>query len=485
MAADGLQAGIDKLRAAGAADHTLVAFARYHDRLRAGDRGMLAESDIEPVAWVPDLDGDGMADRPIDQAGLDPRHAEGGRDPGAEPDHDRALLDQVVVVKLNGGLATTMAAGAGKGLLEVKPGLTFVDLAVHQIHHLRRRTGCRLPLLLLTSSANEGATRRALARRIPPGSAPVLFTQAPWPRLRTDDLHPVSWPDDPALEWAPAGHGEVYVALAASGQLRQLLGDGIRYAVVGSIDNVAAQVDSRIPAAMAAASAPFLMEVADRTPVDRKGGHLAQRRDGSLVLRELAQTPAEDRERFHDVERHRYFNTNTVWIDLEALDRLLGDEIHPPDLPLIANRKRLDPYDPSSPEVLQIETAMGAAISVFPQAAARRVDRSGFNPVRSTAELLAARSDAYRLTDEHRLVLAPERGGLAPVVELDPVHFSRQRDFEARFPAGPPSLVDCERLTVRGDVVFGAGVRVRGSVTVEADGPGPRLIADGTRLGGG
>jgi UTP--glucose-1-phosphate uridylyltransferase len=51
-------------------------------------------------------------------------------------------------------------------------------------------------------------------------------------------------------------------------------------------------------------------------------------------------------------------------------------------------------------------------------------------------------------------------------------------DFEPRFPAGPPSLVECERLTVSGDVTFGRGVVIRGTVTVQ----GPARIEDGAEL---
>ena len=305
------------------------------------------------------------------------------------------------------------------------------------------------------------------------------------PRLRADDLRPVDWPRDPALEWAPAGHGDVFPALGESGRLRALLADGYRHACISSIDNVASLVDSRVVTLMEQESIPFLMEVADRTDADRKGGHLARRRGGGLVLRELAQAAPEDAAAFQDIDRHRYFNTNTIWVDLEALDGLLGACDQVLDLPLIANHKQVDPYDDSSPEVIQIESAMGSAISVFPGAAARRVERRGFNPVKTTAELLAVRSDAYVLTDEFRLEVAPERGGRPPTIDLDPVHFSRQRDFDARFPTGPPSLIECDELVVRGDVVFGPEVVVKGTALVEQDGPGPRLIESGTILGDG
>jgi len=247
---------------------------------------------------------------------------------------------------------------------------------------------------------------------------------------------------------------------------------------------VAAGVDARVASVMQRESLPFLMEVADRTDVDRKGGHLARRRGAGLILRDLAQTPPAEEEAFHDIERHRFFNTNTIWVDLRALEEGLGAPGAGLDLPLIANHKRVDQYDDTSPEVIQLETAMGAGISAFAGADARRVGRGRFDPVKSTAELLAVRSDAYALTADHRLALVPEREGRAPIIELDAARFARQRDFDQRFPSGPPSLRECVRLVVRGDVTFGPDVVVRGSVHIDHRGPAPRHIEGGSVLRG-
>ena len=87
------------------------------------------------------------------------------------------------------------------------------------------------------------------------------------------------------------------------------------------------------------------MEAADRTESDRKGGHLARRPDGGLVLREIAQTPDEDEAAFQDVSRHRYFNCNTLWVNLRALAKRLADGGGVLELPMIVNRKTVDPAD--------------------------------------------------------------------------------------------------------------------------------------------
>jgi UTP--glucose-1-phosphate uridylyltransferase len=218
------------------------------------------------------------------------------------------------------------------------------------------------------------------------------------------------------------------------------------------------------------------MEVVRGTPADRKGGHIARRRaDGRLVLRETAQTPEGD-DSFTDVERWRFYNTNNLWIDLRALRRLL--DLHPagPDLPLIVNRKTVDPADPSTPEVLQLETAMGAAIGALDGARAVLVPRARFAPVKTTDDLLLVRSDAYTLNGAGHL--APTFDGPPPVVALDPDHYRLLPDLERRFPHGPPSLRAARSLTVHGDVAFGAGVTVAGDVALH----GPARIPDGARL---
>jgi UTP--glucose-1-phosphate uridylyltransferase len=370
-------------------------------------------------------------------------------------------------------------------LLTVKDGLTFLDLIARQILSIRRRSGLRVPLVLMNSFATHGDTLAALDR-YPDLAADVAiaFVQNSFPRLRPDDLMPVSWPENPALEWAPPGHGDLYTSIATSGMLGQLLTHDYRYAFVSNSDNLGATLEQSILAWFAGAQIPFVMEVATRTEADRKGGHLARLRGDGLVLRERAQTSEEDLPAFQDIMRHRFFNTNNLWLDLEALAQVLENRDGILGLPMIVNRKPIDPSDPSSPEVIQLESAMGAAIGVFEGAQALRVPRRRFAPVKTTDDLLAVRSDAYVLTEEAQVELARERGDRPPVVELDPRFYKLLPDFDARFPAGAPSLVACERLRVVGDVRFGRDVIVRGSVTIEHAGPAQLRIEDGAVLQG-
>ena len=461
---DALNASLDKMRADGVAEVAVKTFAHYYERLRAGEAGVLAESEIEPVTELPDAD-----ELPDDEEGA------------------REALEHTVVIKLNGGLGTSMGMTGPKSLLEVKDGLTFLDITVRQILDLRRRMDAPLPLVLMNSFATREASLAALQPydELAVDGVAADFLQSKVPKLAAEDLSPASWPADPGLEWAPPGHGDLYPSLLSSGMLDALRDGGYRYAFVANVDNLGAVMEPRILAWFAREQIPFLMEVADRTAADRKGGHLARRPDGGLVLREIAQTPDADVETFQDIARHRFFNTNTLWIDLRVLRDVLDEREGVLGLPMIVNRKTVDPGDASSTPVIQLETAMGAAIDVFDGARAVRVPRERFAPVKTTDDLLALRSDAYVLRGDGTIAIAPERDGAgAPLVQLDPKHYKLVRDFEARFAAGAPSLVGAERLTVRGDVAFGAGVVVRGAVTVEHDGDGQRLIDDGALLDG-
>ncbi|MDP9345828.1 MAG: UTP--glucose-1-phosphate uridylyltransferase, partial [Actinomycetota bacterium] len=396
-----------RMRDDGAGPAALAAFARRLDQLAAGPgAGLLPGDELEPVADPPrlaDLDGDAQDVR--------------GR---------------VAVIKLNGGLGTSMGLRAPKSLIEVKPGHTFLDLIVRQA----RAQG--LPLVLMNSATTRDPSMAAA------GGGVRDFVQGREPRLWADSREPVDWPADRALEWCPAGHGDVYVSLEESGMLATLRAEGVDWAFMSNADNLGAIADLRLPAWAEAQGAPFVMEVVRGAAGDRKGGHLA-RHDGRLVLRETAQVPDGD-ESFAGVDRWRFYNTNNLWVDLRRLDPAALD------LPLIVNRTPVDPADPASPDVLQLETAMGAAIGAIDGARAVHVPRARFAPVKTTDGLLLVRSDAYALREDG--VLEPRFDGDPPVVTLGPAA-RRLEDFEARFPAGPPSLRDRTAFTVR--TAFGPG----------------------------
>lgn len=460
MSAEGLQEAVDKMESGAVHPTAIAVFSHYYKQLETGATGLIAEADIRPLESPPRL-----CDTTI----------------GA--DAAREALDATVVIKLNGGLGTSMGMARAKSLLPVRDGLTFLDLIVRQVLSARERWGARLPLLLMNSFRTRDDTLAALAPYddLPVDGLPLDLVQNREPKLLSDTLAPARWQVDPSLEWCPPGHGDLYTALSASGVLTSLLRAGVRYANVSNADNLGATADERVAAWFAASGAPFAVEVCPRTLADRKGGHLAVRRgDGQLILRDSAQTAPEDADAFADVTRHRYFNTNNLWLDLRVLEDVLGSHDGVLGLPIMRNVKNLDPTDKNSPKVIQIETAMGAAVEVFPGSLAIEVDRSRFLPVKTTNDLLTLRSDVYSVDETGSVGLAT---GVreAPYVDLDPAHYRLLADFEARFPAGPPSLRAARALRVAGDWTFGRGVVVRGDVAVTAEGS-PGRIPDGTEL---
>jgi UTP--glucose-1-phosphate uridylyltransferase len=449
-------ASLAKMEAAGAHPAELAAMRVRLEQLDRPEAGQLPGSSLEPLGDLPRLE-----DLP-------------------SPDGARAreVLDQLAVLKLNGGLGTSMGLSGPKSLLTVKPGTTFLDVIATQVLKLRERYEARLPLLLMDSASTRGASLELLHRYdgLKGQAVPLDFLQGREPKLRADDLMPVEWPADPDLEWCPPGHGDLYTALAASGTLDALLDAGIRWIFVSNSDNLGALADVRLATWIAAEEVPFTLEAVRGTPADRKGGHLAQR-DGQVVLRETAQVPEGD-DSFSDVERWRWYNTNNLWVDLRALRELQAADPAAPALPLIVNRKTVDPRDKTSTPVIQLESAMGAAVGSIPGARAVHVPRSRFAPVKTTNDLLVVWSDAYELTEDGQMASTVD--GPGPVVTLDDDHFKLVPDFAARFPEGAPSLRRCERLRVEGDVTFGAGVVVEGDVRVV----GPATIADGQVLRG-
>jgi UDP-N-acetylglucosamine pyrophosphorylase len=372
-----------------------------------------------------------------------------------------------------------MGLESPKSLLPVKDGYTFLDLIARQVLDLRERHRTPLRFLLMNSFSTSEPTLKALARHPSLGDPKSLeLLQNFVPKVDAATLRPAQWPTNAQLEWCPPGHGDLYAALLGSGWLDRLLADGVKYLFVSNADNLGASLDLKLLEYFAGSDRPFLMEVCERTAADRKGGHLAQR-NGQLLLRESAQCPASDEAAFQDITRHRFFNTNNLWVRLDVLAEVLRRHEGLIPLPMIKNVKTLDPRDAASPKVVQLETAMGAAIECFDQAGAIVVPRSRFAPVKACSDLLAIRSDAYVITTDWRIELRPERQGQPPALDLDGRHYKHVDQLDALTPDGPPSLLRCESLTVKGAVRFSPRNVMCGKVTVTNADPNPMPLKDG------
>src|SRR3954453_3301815 len=416
MSDEGLQQARAKMEKAGVDPVAIEVFSHYYRLVESGETGMVPESTIEPV----DMPALGDVDLPS------PTPTEG--------------LAGTAVIKLNGGLGTSMGLDRAKSLLEVRDGLSFLDIIARQVLWARGEYDVRLPLIFMNSFRTSQDTEQALSGYddLPVASLPLDFLQNKEPKLRSDDLTPVSWPDDPDLEWCPPGHGDLYTALRGSGLLDKLIDAGYTQAFVSNSDNLGATPDPRVSEWFARSGAPFAIEAVRRTPSDRKGGHFARRKaDGRIVLRETAQTPAADQAALADLDRHRFASTNNLWFDLAAMKHALDVRDGILGLPLIRNVKNVDPGDRSTPEVIQVETAMGAAVEVFDDSRLIEVGRDRFVPVKTTNDLLVLRSDAYDLGSDFVLDQVAEQ---LPFIDLDDDYYKAVEEFDKRFPSGVPSL---------------------------------------------
>jgi len=436
----------EKMKKNGLSPVVIDTFRHYYSLLVRGETGLITRADIDPVQEGQVADAEKLSG--LTEAG-------------------RSALRKLVVIKLNGGLGTSMGLSRTKLLLEVKDGLTFLDIIARQILTHRRKRGVNLPIVLMNSFNTEANTQEALSSyRDLATEIPLTFLQHKFPKVFQDGFAPAIWPSDPEMEWNPPGHGDIYTALVTSGMLQKLLDAGILYAFISNSDNLGAVVDETILGYFAQNNFPFMMEVADRTEADSKGGHLARLKNGRLTLREIAQCPENETEEFQDINVYRYFNTNTIWVNLLALKASLETHHNVIHLPMIRNPKTVDPKDDSTPHVYQLETAMGSAISIFDGATAIRVPRTRFTPVKKCQDLLALWSDCYVLIEDYYVIQNPGRRLDTLVIRLDSTYYKKIDQFKARFPHGAPSLLDCVSLEVYGDVVFGKGVIVKGKVVI-------------------
>ncbi|PWZ41847.1 UTP--glucose-1-phosphate uridylyltransferase [Zea mays] len=338
--------------------------------------------------------------------------------PPEDLEETKKLLDKLVVLKLNGGLGTTMGCTGPKSVIEVRNGFTFLDLIVIQIESLNKKYGCNVPLLLMNSFNTHDDTQKIVEKYSNSNIEIHTFNQSQYPRIVTEDFLPLPSKGKSGKDgWYPPGHGDVFPSLNNSGKLDILLAQGKEYVFVANSDNLGAIVDIKILNHLINNQNEYCMEVTPKTLADVKGGTLISY-EGRVQLLEIAQVPDE------------HFLPNR-WVNLKAVKRLVEAEAL--KMEIIPNPKEVDGV-----KVLQLETAAGAAI----------------------------RSDLYTLVDGF-VIRNPSRANPAnPSIELGP-EFKKVANFLARFKS-IPSIVELDSLKVSGDVWFGSGITLKGKVTITA-----------------
>ncbi|KAK1273097.1 UTP--glucose-1-phosphate uridylyltransferase [Acorus gramineus] len=386
----------------------------------------------------------------------------------AQPPEDsaqiRKLLDKLAVLKLNGGLGTTMGCTGPKSVIEVCNGLTFLDLIVIQIESLNKKYGCNVPLLLMNSFNTHEDTLKIVEKYAKSNIKIHTFNQSQYPRLVADDYLPLPSKGHAGKDgWYPPGHGDVFPALLNSGKLDALMSQGKEYIFVANSDNLGAIVDLKILNHLIRNQNEYCMEVTPKTLADVKGGTLISY-DGRVQLLEIAQVPDKHVNEFKSIEKFKIFNTNNLWVNLKAVKRLVTANAL--KMEIIPNPKVRVALEVNGVKVLQLETAAGAAIRFFDHAIGVNAPRSRFLPVKASSDLLLVQSDLYTVSDGFVVRNKARTNPENPSIELGP-EFKKVADFQRRFKS-IPSIVELDSLKVTGDVWFGAGITLKGKVTITA-----------------
>ncbi|GAA5817260.1 putative UTP--glucose-1-phosphate uridylyltransferase [Mucor flavus] len=370
-------------------------------------------------------------------------------------------LTKLAVLKLNGGLGTTMGCVGPKSAIEVRDNMTFLDLSVRQIEYLNKKHDVSVPFILMNSFNTDDDTKRIVQKYATHNIDIITFNQSRHPRIKKETLLPVPrTPDSPIEQWYPPGHGDLYESLYNSGLLDQLLSQGKEYLFVSNVDNLGATVDLNILHHMIESGSEFLMEVTDKTKADIKGGTLIDY-NGQIRLLEIAQVPDEHVEDFKSIKKFKIFNTNNLWIDLKATKRIMDEESL--DLEIIVNHKTTDHGE----KVIQLETAVGSGIKHFKQAHGINVPRTRFLPVKSTSDLFLVTSNLYSLIHGELIINSKRMFNNVPLIKLGE-DFKKVQAFLQRFKS-IPHILELDHLTVTGDVTFGNNVELRGTVIIVAN----------------
>lgn len=455
-----------KMRDAGMSDTAIAQFSHLYEVWRNNEKGsFIREHDVEPIKTVPSF-----------------------HEIYETIDHDKAVkaFAKTAFIKLNGGLGTSMGLSCAKSLLPVRRHkarqMRFIDIIIGQVLTARQRLGVDLPLILMNSFRTSKDTLQVLKRnrKFVQNDIPVEIIQHQEPKILAQTGEPVSYPEDSTLEWCPPGHGDLYSTIWESGILDKLSECGFSYLFISNSDNLGARPSRTLAQYFENTHAPFMIEVAKRTQADRKGGHIVRDIEtGRMLLREMSQVNPEDKRSAQSINKHPYFNTNNIWIRIDALKKMLKKYNGVLPLPVICNNKTVDPTNPESAKVVQLETAMGAAVSLFDDAICVEVDRMRFLPVKTTNDLFIMRSDRFHLTDSYEM----EDGNyIFPDIDLDPRYYRNIDDFNERFPYSVPALAAAKSVTIKGDWTFGNQVSMFADAVLQDSGE-PNYVPNGGFVG--
>ncbi|MGA0242285.1 MAG: UTP--glucose-1-phosphate uridylyltransferase [Candidatus Marinamargulisbacteria bacterium] len=356
---------------------------------------------------------------------------------------------RVAMVKLNGGLGTSMGCQGPKSLVAIdQQGTTFLDRIIQQSQTMPGA----VPLILLNSFNTVTATMDYMNTHAPDTPWQSVFQHA-FKKIHATTGQPLSG-NDPSY-FNPPGHGSVYYDLYHAGVLHELQAQGVSYVFISNADNLAATCDPKIMAYLEQHAPPFLMELTPKRASDCKGGTVVCVND-QLTLWEVAQVPEDQMDWF---QSQPVFNTYNLWASVSALIQAIeSDTLR---LDLIKNKKTL-----GGAPIIQLEYAMGSAIQSFEQAKVMIVPRQRFFPIKKTNDLLRLVSDycdwtadgSLRWDTTHELP-----------IELGPP-FETLDGFFRQF-QHIPSIKRARSIHISGDVTFNVPIQLSGDVSIKVSSP--------------
>ncbi|OQS00625.1 UTP-glucose-1-phosphate uridylyltransferase [Achlya hypogyna] len=377
------------------------------------------------------------------------------------------LLDKLVILKLNGGLGTTMGCQGPKSAIEVRQDLSFLDLTVRQVEYLNSLYGVDVPLVLMNSFNTHDETVRIIRKYRMHNLSIHTFNQSSYPFVVKESAVPL-----PSSKYPP-GHGDVYNALFESGLLENLINQGKEYIFISNVDNLGATVNLDILYHMINVDSEFMMEVTDKTRADVQGGTLVTYK-GKPHLLEVNQVPTEHLEEFRSLHKFTKFNTNNLWVNLRAIQRMVAQDVI--DINPIVSYRTVRNH-----KVVQLETAAGGAIQFFKNFIGIQVPRLRFLPVKSSSDLFLVQSNLYQIK-HGSLLMNPSRGlPTIPIVKLGR-EFQTAQQYAERLERGIPNILELDHLTVAGDVKFGSDITLKGTVILVANEGCKIDLPDGTIL---
>lgn len=361
------------------------------------------------------------------------------------------LLSKTVILKLNGGLGTSMGLYYAKSkiIVDTESNRSFLDFIKCHADRLNQQYKAHVALWFLNSFNTQKDTREILQSNLDDPHHYFEILQNKFPKIEIylnatgAPIHlPFEYSENPHLEWNPAGHGDIYRCLSMNDSIEKLVQDGKKYMFISNSDNLGATLDLSILGYFQKHHLDFLMETTPKTPADIKGGTVI-RYQKKLFLLEKSQVPEKHIQEF---ENFPIFNTNNIWINLESL--LTQMKQTPFSLPLISNQKMIH-----NRTVIQLETAMGAAIQYFNQPKILVVPRNRFFPVKNDSDLMLIRSD-YTLKKEDTIAINPLR--LCPQ-KLPSIQLSSNlktfQNYEHTIQS-LPSLVNIDQLSLKGQILI-------------------------------